>query len=90
MILYGLYSKKQDCLMSFDASSNSDGGFCVDVAFSLNSYNKSDTFLWTTTNIKTAEEVVKSSAAWYNASYETPEWNEDYYGELEVAILNDW
>jgi hypothetical protein len=89
MKLYGLYSKKKECLLGFTTTSNSDGDFCVGVAFELSCYHGGDN-LWTTPKKETAEDVAKSSTEWYNAGYESPEWNKNYLGKLEVVCLNDY
>lgn len=88
MQLYGLYSQKQDRLMSFSFSSNS-GDFCNDTKCNLSGYSSVDN-LWITNKKEIAENIcVKGSTEWYNSSFETPTWSEDYFGELSVVNLNE-
>lgn len=89
MKLYGLYSRKKDCLMGFSVSAN-EGDMCEPVTFTLSSFSTFDT-LWATPSEEIAERIVSNEpTAWYNASHETPDWDEHRYGKLEVVCLNDW
>jgi hypothetical protein len=88
MELYGLYSDKQKCLMSFSTSANCDGEFCNDVEVSLSKWF-SGCDLWTSPNRKEAERICEiGPTEWYNASLDTPNWNSEYYGGLRVEALS--
>lgn len=89
MKLYGLKSKKKNCLLGFQSTSNSGGDFCVGVQFELTPFYGDG--LWVVTKKETAENVATSSPpGWFNASHDTPEWDKNYLGELEVVCLNDY
>ena len=89
MDLYGLYSKKKDCLMGFSVSAN-EGDMCEPVTFTLSSFSTFD-YLWVTPSKGIAEKVANSEPTdWYNASHETPDWDDYVYGTLEVVCLNEW
>lgn len=89
MKLYGLYSEKKECLLGFNSRSNSDGDFCVGVAFELSCYFGGDN-LWVTPKKEIAEKVAKSPTEWFNADYESPEWDKSCLGKLKVVCLNDY
>jgi len=89
MKLYGLKSNKQNCLMSFTTSSN-DGDFCNDIEYSLSNYHSSWDNLWVTADKKIADTIAcVGPTAWYNASHRSPNWDKDYYSDLEVVCLNE-
>ena len=91
MKLYGLYSKKQKCLMGFSYSSNADKELCNDCEVSLNSYYDHDT-LWVTPIKEAAETAANTNGetSWYNSDFFKPMWDSKYYGKLEVVCLNDF
>jgi len=80
---YALRHIKSGKLLGFIATSNSDGAFCVDVAFTLDL----DEQLWTVDSRDVAEKVRKESEKWYNAHWESPQHNFKA-NELEVVELN--
>lgn len=90
MVLYGLYSDKQKCLMGFSVSSNNEEDFCGDVTYTLDSYKTCEDSLWVTEYKETADAVVNRPAEWYNANYYYPEYNVEYYGKLRVVNLNKY
>lgn len=88
MILYGLYSDKQKCLMGFSVSSTNEEDFCGDVVYTLSKYHKSN--LWATEYKDVAQDVARISTEWYNADYSNPEYNVEFYGKLKVVNLNEF
>lgn len=90
MKLYGLYSDKMKCLMGFSVSSNNEEDFCGDVIYSLVRYRTSRDSLWVTEHREIANEVARIPTEWYNADYNHPEYNVEYYGMLRVVNLNDY
>ena len=87
--MYGLYSKKQKCLMAFSTSAN-HGEFCNEVEYSLNSFFDGIDNLWITHRREIAEKICEDGPTkWYNASYTHPIWADDYYGQLVVVNFNE-
>jgi len=78
---YALRHKKENRLMGFYTSSNSDGDFCTDVEFCL-CFGEN---VWVTTDKIQAEYVANTNTKWYNAGFDSP--GNEYVGELEVVEL---
>lgn len=89
MKLYGLYSEKQKALLGFSVSANCDGEFCGDTSFELTTRHSSEA-PWCTPSKENAEIVSVSSTEWYNASYDSPEWDSKYLGKLTVVDLSEY
>lgn len=85
--MYGLYSPKKKCLMEFSTCANNGADFCNPVEFELNEFYPQG-LLWVTHKINVAEKICeKGSTPWYNSGYESPTWDEEYYGQLIVVDL---
>jgi len=81
MIKYGLRETKTGKVLGYYTTSNSDGDFCIDTAYTLCS---SEDNMWLVNSRFLAAYVRKNSTAWYNAGYDTP--MHDYNPkELEVV-----
>jgi hypothetical protein len=87
MKLYGLYSEKHNKLMAANFSTDNLYGVLVD----LSPYFGIDDVLWNTTDKSIADRICENdSVSWYNASWTSPTYNKDYYGELVVVDLNEF
>jgi len=69
MIKYGLREMKTGKVLGYYTTSNSDGDFCVDTAYTLCS---SEDNMWLVDSRFLAGYVRKNSTPWCNADYDTP------------------
>lgn len=83
MIKYGIWHKKQKCLLGTYTESNSDGDFCVSVQYTLTTTTSE---IWLTDSYKHAEYIRTTNTDWYNADYDSPS-NPYKSKELKVVKL---
>lgn len=84
---YSLLNKKTQKLVEFDSTSNTGIGPCVDVMYTLCENGEQ---VWLVDSYETANIVHSNpSTPWYNAGYETPNYNLDMndYEVVEVHIF---
>lgn len=85
--LYGLYSETKQCYMGADFTSNDGADCAVDVEVQLSAWTGYGP-IWHTTKKSDAEDVAQMGpAGWYNADWDSPTWNQQYYGDLTVVEL---
>lgn len=67
---YSLRHKVTKKLVTFYTQSNEDGEFCIPVQYIIDL--DADYPMWLVDTEEKAEEALKQSTEWYNASYDTP------------------
>jgi len=80
-VKYGLWHKKEKCMLKVSTTSNDGADFCTDISHSLTTYGDQ---VWYAHDIFAAEYVRNFSTEWYNANYETPNHN---FEPDELAIV---
>jgi hypothetical protein len=88
-VKYGLWHKKEECMLTVNVSSNEGSDFCIDVSHNLTTYGDQ---IWYVDNPYVAEYVRNFSTEWYNASYGTPshEFDADELVVVRVKISTDY
>lgn len=79
---YSLLNKKTQKLVEYTTSPNT-GEFCVDVEFTLCENGEQ---VWLVDSYETAKSVHRTPTPWYNARYETPNYDLDMNDYDVVAV----
>ena len=93
MNLYGIRNKKTKEPLSVSASDNNECEDCVSISYTFQKYFKGD-IIWLVDEKEIAEAMLfeKVDTPWYNAGYNTPQWDkmfvEGLYEVFEVTIPN--
>jgi len=80
-VKYGLWHKKEKCMLTVSTSSNDGSDFCTDISHSLTTYGDQ---VWYVDDPYIAEYVRNFSTEWYNANYETP--NHDFDSDELMVV----
>lgn len=86
MIVYAIRQISTKRLMEWTTTSNGDAEFCVSTSFEIEpSLDEFPERLWMTLDRATALKILEGPIPWYNASYDSPQYNKKLFGDLEVV-----